>query len=684
MKKLFLITALMLTGFAFYSCDDVVDNPAQDPTQAWNYSVSVKFADFDFTAQPTDPVTGEPNTYVAPKTLYVLNEQNTLMGTITTDVAPAAGDYATYAGKITGSIGNNLIITTKIGNDLGKQDGTLASAIKNGIVQTAEVPIKIYNANSGTLTTASAKLENKTAIAHTAIWQVKGGDKIAVVADDQAFEWTVSKEFDPSKSEDLYIAIPTNTNPEAEYTISTEAKDGYNRGAAFKLADWPTIATSKVSPWLGYLPLIETGVDLTKWDAYQRETYKATGTLYFNQWINDDKTFIITQSGEKAIDANVVARGNGGKNVAVILNNIRLEKNCYFEVWDGATFDITLIGENEFESLYLESPYIKKGDGTWKFNKLIIRGGTYWNGTEDVSYAAEHIINENLNLTYLEVSSGGKLTIADDKKVNVNNENAYEYAIYTNGGELTIGEKAEVNAIAAKNISAFYTKNTTITIKDNAKVLAKTTGTGGSGFDFNGNDKKLTIGKNVTITAIGTPDNWSQIGHGMIINTTGEVTIGDGTKITAESENGYYGLYLGNATITLGEGTAITATLTGEDNLYWTEAALYTDNVTIKGKGTITAESKCGYPGLRVDNTLTLNGGVLEAIGGPDKVGARVYGTLVFGDDFNQFKVKTGQTGASPIYILNSATDAELVIDETKLIETKKDGYRTITPKSAK
>ena len=333
--------------------------------------------------------------------------------------------------------------------------------------------------------------------------------------------------------------------------------------------------------------------------------------------------------------------------------------------------------------LNLNSPFTKKGDGTWKFNQLNIGGGKYWNGTEYVPYAAEYTINEDLNLTYLSVSNGGKLTIADDKKVNVNNENAKEYAIYTNGGELTIGEKAEVNAIAAKNISAFCTNNTTITIKDNAKVLAKTTGTGGSGFDFNGNDKKLTIGKNVTIEAIGTPDNWDRIGYGMVINTTGEVTIGDGSKIVAESENGKYGLYLGNATITLGEGTAITATLTGEDNLSWTKAALYTDNATIKGKGTITAESKCGYPGLCVDNTLTLDGSLLEAIGGPDKVGARVYGTLVFGDNFKQLKVKTGQTGASPIYIHNSATDAELVIDETKLTETKKDGYRTITPKPA-
>jgi len=258
MKKLFLFAALLMTGFAFYSCEDVVDNPAKDPAQSWNYSVSVKFENFDLSAAP-----GEL-TYKAPTTLYVLNEENTLMGTITTETAPAADSktYATYAGTLTGTIGNNLILATKIDNDLAKQDGTLESAIENGIVQTAEVPIKIYNANSGTLTTAAAKMENNTAIAHTASGQLKGGDKVAVVADDQAFEWTVYEEFDPNKSADLYIAIPTNTNPKAEYTISSDSKDGFSRGASFKLADWPSLVTGQVST-SKWLPLNNTGVDLT-------------------------------------------------------------------------------------------------------------------------------------------------------------------------------------------------------------------------------------------------------------------------------------------------------------------------------------------------------------------------------------------------------------------------------------
>ena len=53
-KKLFLWSVLLMTGFAFYSCDDVIDNPAtgkQDPSNpnaTWTYEVGIKFVDFKF------------------------------------------------------------------------------------------------------------------------------------------------------------------------------------------------------------------------------------------------------------------------------------------------------------------------------------------------------------------------------------------------------------------------------------------------------------------------------------------------------------------------------------------------------------------------------------------------------------------------------------------------------------
>jgi hypothetical protein len=66
-KKLFLWSVLLMTGFAFYSCDDVIDNPAggkQDPSNpnsSWTYEVSIKFADFVFASNYDD--NGNPTAY---------------------------------------------------------------------------------------------------------------------------------------------------------------------------------------------------------------------------------------------------------------------------------------------------------------------------------------------------------------------------------------------------------------------------------------------------------------------------------------------------------------------------------------------------------------------------------------------------------------------------------------------
>lgn len=687
-----------MTGFAFYSCEDVVDNPAQDPAQSWNYSVSVKFDNFDLSAAPGGL------TYKAPTTLYVLNEENTLMGTITTEAAPAADSktYATYAGTLTGSIGNNLILATKIGNDLAKQDGTLESAIENGIVQTAEVPIKIYNANSGTLTTAAAKMENKTAIAYTASWQIKGGDKIAVVADDQAFEWTAYEEFDPNKSADLYIAIPTNTNPEAEYTISSDSKDGYSRGASFKLADWPTIVTGKVSTWIGWLPLNETGVDLTKWEAYQRETNKATGTLNFNKWINDDKTFIITQSGEKAIDANVVAIGNGGKNVAVTLNNIRLEKNNYFEISNGAKFAITLIGENKFEALNLNSPFTKKGDGTWKFNQLNIGGNTSWDGSKYVvDYAAEYTIDEDLNLKHLSASNGAKLTIADGKKVSVINEEGNR-AISVYRATFNIGKGATLKAESkAKNQRVINIECADFNIGESATVSAQGYKDGYAMYLYNDNNNatnqklNVNIGKNATVNLIG--GTAESFGRGMYIrnkyNATTNITLDEGAILNAtgidrqaiycysDNDNS---AYEDNSSVNfmIAKGAKITAEETADGQAFY--AAVSGGKINFDGEGTLEAKSKGGY-GMTLYNSdkFFFNGGNIIAIGGKDNP-AISGNPFTIGEKITSFKAQKGATAT--LYISNGGTETpleKLVANKDKFNDDTADGVRTITPKPA-
>jgi len=700
MKKLFLFAALIMTGFAFYSCEDVVDNPAQDPAQSWKYSVSVKFADFDFSAQPTDPVTGEPNAYVAPTTLYVLNEQNTLMGTITTDAAPAAGDYATYAGTITGSIGNNLIITTKIGNDLDKQDGTLASAIKNGIVQTAEVPIKVYNANSGKLTTAAAKLENKTAIAHTASGQLKGGDKVAVVADDQAFECTVYEEFDPSKSADLYIAIPTNTNPKAEYTISSDSKDGFSRGASFKLADWPSLVTGQVST-SKWLPLNNTGVDLTIWDAYERETNEVTGTTYFYQWINDDKSFIIKQSGEKAVNTNVELRGNYNADVAVTLNNIRLEKNNSFQIYNGANFAITLIGENKFEILTLNSPFTKKGDGTWTFNQLNIGGGNHWDGTKDIPYAAEYTINEDIDLKHLSSSNGANLTIADGKKVNVINEEGLAVSIYK--ATLNIGKGAILKAESkAKETSVINLEGAELNVGENAEVSAQgaKAGTALNIYYYNYSENKiksaLNIGKNAKVNLVGGPEGI--LGTGMYIqnsyNATTDITLDEGATLTAIGVDkfGIYcysyndNTYSGSINFNIAKNAKITAKdIEGGIGF---QAQGGDIKLNIDGEGTFEAISDSGFGmslnGWNNSPSINFKGGYISATSGADKPAIESYMTLTIDPKIKSFKATKGANAT--LYISqygNEANLENLVADKTKFTDVTENGARTITPKPA-
>lgn len=700
MKKLFLFAALIMTGFAFYSCEDVVDNPAQDPAQSWNYSVSVKFADFDFSAQPNDPVTGEPNAYVAPTTLYVLNEQNTLMGTITTDATPAAGDYGTYAGTITGSIGNNLIITTKIGNDLAKQDGTLASAIKNGIVQTAEVPIKVYNANSGKITTAAAKLENNTAIAHAASGQLKGGDKVEVVADDQAFEWTVYEEFDPNESTDLYIAIPTNTNPEAEYTISSDSKDGFSRGASIKLADWPSLVTGKVSTWK-WLTLNNTGVDLTIWDAYQRETYEATGTLYFNQWINDDQTFIIKQSGEKAVNTDVRLRGNYNADVAVTLNNIKLEKDNYFEIYNGANFAITLIGENKFEMLNLNSPFTKKGDGTWTFNQLNIGGGNHWDGTKDIPFAAEYTINEDIDLKHLSSSYGAKLTIADGKKVNVINEEGLAVSIYK--ATLNIGKGAILKAESkAKETSVINLEGAELNVGENAEVSAQgaKAGTALNIYNYNYSENKiksaLNIGKNAKVNLVGGPEGI--LGTGMYIqnsyNATTDITLDEGATLTAIGVDkfGIYcysyndNTYSGSINFNIAKNAKITAKdIEGGIGF---QAQGSDIKLNIDGEGTFEAISDSGFGmslnGWNNSPSINFKGGNISATSGADKPAIESYMTLTIDPKIKSFKATKGANAT--LYISqygNEANLENLVADKDKFNDAIADGTRTITPKPA-
>jgi hypothetical protein len=550
-------------------------------------------------------------------------------------------------------------------------------------------------------------MENTAAIAHMHIYQLIAGDKVTFNNDSQSFEWTLNEDFEIdntdwtsySNSTRIYVAIPINGDAEEEFTVAANKLNGYVLSKKFAIADLPSpIAAGKLSNDEGFVTFDAEGVDLTVWDAYQREVNDATGTTLLSQLINDDKSFIITQSGEKAVDANVRVRGNYDDKVAVTLNNIRLEKDCYFEVNDGATFDITLIGENEFEMLNLNSPYTKKGAGTWKFNKLNIGGGTYWNGTEDVPFSAEYTINEDIDLKHLSAYDGGKLTIADGKKVNVINENGTAVSIYRTTfnigkgailkaeskskdteviwmreAELNIGEDAEVSALGAKNCTALY-----------MAIWSEGINT-------------LNIGKNAKVNLVGGPEGI--LGYGMKINhydykATTNINLDEGATLNSK---GIDRPGINIETYDWGNNKVSTVNFKAEKNAKIiaesTESGqgfnlilgATTDNFNFDGEGTFEVKSQDGLA-MNLDNnygTINFKGGNISATSGADNSAVWCSKKFNIAPEIKSFKATKGADAT--LYISQDGTEAkldDLVADKTKFIDDISEGVRTITPKA--
>ena len=174
MKKLFIYALLLMTGFAFYSCDDRFDNPVaeqQDPTNpnaTWSYEVSVKFA--NYSNDGYKDVDGKKYTYTAPSTIYVYNKSFEKLGELTVTEPEEFPDSFTvadfdksykFAGKLQGAIGEELIISSLDDFDyITKQDGTMKSLMENCVLQTAKVPIIITNATKKSIGTKSVELKS--------------------------------------------------------------------------------------------------------------------------------------------------------------------------------------------------------------------------------------------------------------------------------------------------------------------------------------------------------------------------------------------------------------------------------------------------------------------------------------------------------------------------------------------
>ena len=718
MKKLLLWSALLMTGFAFYSCDDVIDNPAQGDSTVWKCTTNVTFADFDFKGL-TDPESGEKYAYEAPKTLYVFNEQLEPLGTITTTTPPSAGATGKYSGNLCGVISDNLILTTKIGTDYSKQDGTIKSVVENGIVQVAKVGVRLYSNYNHELVTYDANMENEVAIAHIEMGWLKADDEITITSENIANEdksLTIKIGEDVNTS-DLFVAIPTETSKGFDYSLSANKANGEVAGAkmedlALEKGKINTLNKETMEPYhVGQKVL---GVDLTKYDAYMRSSKDPNDAWYMNNINNggipsywygegDDYSFIVTQSGEATLDSlNVIFSGNIDKKATLTISNVRLGKDCYFEVQNGATFDITLIGENKFGMLNLNSPFAKKGTGTWEFNELNIGGNANVSGTDlVVDYAAEYTINEDMTLKHLSVYRGGKLTIAEGKKVTVINDEQRAVSVYQ--ATLSLGKGATLQAeCKVKDQAVITIENATFNVGENAIVTAQG-GKDGTGLSINNYSyssynatSNVNIGKNATVTLIGGPEGI--LGYGININNnnnaTTNITLDEGAKVNATGIDRYgincnatdWSSYTNAITINIAKNAKITAEDVESGVGFY--AYTYHSTVTIDGEGTLEAKSKDGV-GMQLENgyqaVINFKGGNISAISGGDNpaITCNNY-PFTIAPEIKSFKAQKGANATQYITRWGSEVDlANIVADETKFDDKTEAGVRTITPKPA-
>ena len=681
-----------MTGFAFYSCEDVVDNPAKDPAQSWNYSVSVKFSEFDFTGAPGTP------TYQAPKTLYVFNEDMTPMGTITTDATPSFTNDVTYAGTLQGAIGNNLIIATKTGADLAKQDGTIESAIENGIVQMDTVPIKIYNANSGTLTTASAKLQNKTAIVQ--FWlgglAIPKDKKVTFSTDSLDIPGVTEKSFTVTLKEDLdatanwcYFTLGTN----AKDPINIKAEiDADNRGL-FLASERKNITLNygKIDN-LGNFNMQASQVDLTKYWAAEKEANPDTKYATFSNSGNPNK-LIISQSGSEAVPVRLRLYEDATlKNINICLDeDAALNQAIYSYNYKQDGIFITLEGNNTIKNEYGRGIYLEEGTFTLTGNGslnidtkdegvVISNGYNPWTNLGYPRYSAFKVdkdinvsVKSSANNYGIYIPANDTLAVNNNAKLNVECVADGSIAIKTEAAKVEIGEGATIIAKAGKNGEGINS-GAEWDIKDGATIKG-IGGKDGKGIDFWADVK---IGKNVTIEAQGAPNiSDDALGIGMNISNN-TVTMDEGSTIIATgADRG--GLLLYATTIDMKVGATIKAIDALNDALI-----INGGTVTITGKGAIEAkEAKLNGIDIK-SGTLLLNGGTIEAKGGTGQAGIQNNGTLTIGTDVISVKATAG-TGAKCIADGNDneAKLEDLVADKTKFNDAIADGTRTITPKPA-
>jgi hypothetical protein len=382
---------------------------------------------------------------------------------------------------------------------------------------------------------------------------------------------------------------------------------------------------------------------------------------------------------------------------------VKLADDCYFGIDNGAKFDITFIGENKLNQLNMNSPFTWKGLETCQFDELNIGGSAYVSGSSlVVDYAAEYTINEDMTLKHLSVYNGGKLTIAEGKKVTVINDEQRAVSVYQ--ATFNLGKGATLQAeCKAKDESVINIENATFNVGENAIVTAQGgkegTGLGINNYSYSSSynaTSNINIGKNATVTLIGGPEGI--LGYGINIynnnNSTTNITLDEGAKLNATGIDRFgincqatdWNDLTNKVTINIAKNAKITAE--DVESGVGFNAYTYHATLTIDGEGTFEAKSKDGI-GMQLENgyqaVINFKGGNISAISGGNNPAITCNSNpFTIAPEIKSFKAQKGATATT--YISQYGNEMELddlVADKTKFNDATADGVRTITPKPA-
>lgn len=370
MKKLLFWAVLLMTGFAFYSCDERFDNPAtetpnpSDPASTWTYEVNVKFAWF-----PTYSDGENQYKFEAPNTLYVFNKSLDLLGEITCDEEidqdNYTADFYKFKGTLKGAIGDTLVIGT-IGDQkwfAEKQDGTIENIYKNGILQAAKAPIIVANESNGKIGTQRVELQNHTAIVGFRMYRYATGKETGVTISREDAMMPKTEDINITFAEDVkpnerfWVAFPMIEGSNATYKFKTISEKGIDLfGALNNYWFYPGNITSTYS-----VEMLPKEIDIAE--------YKE---LFHTSWLNvyNDGT-TLTQSGEEPI---VMSLDIYADNVTIKGINIK-NSNFYVDLpWATSSrtnINLNIEGENVIDNstynwtgLSLYYPTIFKGNGS--------------------------------------------------------------------------------------------------------------------------------------------------------------------------------------------------------------------------------------------------------------------------------------------------------------------------------